>query len=73
MPSKEYLLWDKCCLNKQVGKSSGSYCWDCTFCGLHGSRTLTHLVGHLVGIKGEGIDKCVQVTLEAHQEAILVA
>ena len=73
MPRKESPLWDKYCLNRQAGKSSGSYYWDCRFCGLHGTGTLTRLVAHLAGIKGEGIDKCVQVTLEAYQEAIALA
>ena len=73
MPRKESPLWDKYCLNKQAGKSSGNYYWDCKLCGFHGSGTLTRLVAHLAGIKGEGIDKCVQVTLEAYQDAIAVA
>ena len=60
-------------MNKQVGKSSGSYYWDCRFRGLHGIGTLTRIVAHLIGIKGEGIDKCVKVTLEAYQVAIAVA
>ena len=73
MPRKESPLWDKYCFNKQVGKSSGNYYWDCKLCGFHGSRTLTRLLAQLAGIKGEGIDDCVQVTLEAYQDAIVVA
>ena len=73
MSRKESPLWDKYCLNKQAGKSSGNYYWDCKWCGFHGSGTLTRLVSHLAGIKGEGIDKCVQVTLEVYEEAMAVA
>ena len=73
MPCKESPLWDKYCVNRQAGKSFGNYYWDCRLCGFHGSGTLTRLVAHLAGIKGEGIDKRVQVSLEAYQEAMAVA
>ena len=71
MPRKESPLWDKYCLNKHAGKSSRNYYWDCKLCGFHRSGTLTRLVAQLAGIKG--IDKCVQVALEAYQDAIVVA
>ena len=57
MPCKESPLWDEYCLNKQATKSSGDYNWDWNLCVFHGSRTLTCLVAHLAGIKGEGIEE----------------
>ena len=62
MPHKESPLWDKYCVN---------YYWDCRLCGFHGSGTLTHLVAHHDGIKGEGIDKCVQEAMTVAQESEL--
>ena len=62
MRCKESPLWDKIYLNKQIGNSFSSYYWDCIFCGVHGPGTLTRLITNLARVKGEGIEKWVQVT-----------
>ena len=71
MPRKESPLWNKYCVNRQARKSSGNYYWYCRLCGFHGSGTLTRLVAHHDGIKGEGIDKCVQEAMTVAQESEL--